>query len=171
MSIAGFARKALPFALTALPAFIFLQALRFKLPNAPETQVIFGTLDDWAAQTFGIEGVFNPGGLFSAHVIGGLEVVASILMIAGLFPALRMLGFFGSLLGFGIISGAVFFHLFTPLGVVVGDEPLAQQFAQIQPDGGGLFITACLVWLCTLTLTIMRRDVAYRLMGRRSATA
>jgi hypothetical protein len=47
-----------------------------------------------------------------------------------------------------IISGAIFFHLFTPLGV------------EIKGDGGLLFTLACGVWLSSVAiLLIHRRDV------------
>ena len=38
-----------PIAYALIAAAVFLDSLRFKFTNAPETQVIFGKLDAWAA--------------------------------------------------------------------------------------------------------------------------
>jgi len=64
--------------------FVFIQSLFFKFTDAPETQHIFGTLDEWAAG-FGFEGLFVPPGIFNAYVIGSAELAASVLLLAGLF--------------------------------------------------------------------------------------
>lgn len=150
--------KALPFVLTGFVAFVFIQSLFFKFAGAPETVVIFTTLDDWAASLTGVSGLFAPGGIFSAVSVGVAELIASALLIAGLFSRYRPLGFAGSVLGLMIISGAIFFHLASPLGVVVGDEPLAAELG-VASDGGTLFIMAVGVFLSTAALTWMRRDV------------
>ena len=63
-------------------AFVFIQSLFFKFSDSPETVYIFqGKLDPWAA-TLGFPGVFAPGGIFSAHVIGSFELLASVLVLA-----------------------------------------------------------------------------------------
>lgn len=134
---------------------VFLDSLRFKFTNAPKTQVIFGELDRWAAAQ-GAPGLFGPTGLFSQYVIGGAELVASTLLIAAIFiPRLRFLRPPGALLGLAIMSGAVSFHLFTPLGI------------NVDGDGGALFYTACATWLGALALFVLsgseRRDLARRL--------
>ena len=62
-----------------LPLFvaaIFLDSLRYKFTDAPETQVIFGRLDGWAA-SLGAPGLFAHTGLFSQYVIGSAELAAS----------------------------------------------------------------------------------------------
>ncbi|MEO1576658.1 MAG: hypothetical protein AAFU65_17055, partial [Pseudomonadota bacterium] len=66
---------------------------------------------------------------------GSAELVASVLLLASLVARFRPLRLFGALLTLGIISGAIVFHLFTPLGVVV------------EGDGGLLFGMAVGVWL------------------------
>ncbi|MBO6765728.1 hypothetical protein [Maricaulis sp.] len=133
-----------------LPLFvcaIFLDSLRYKFTDAAETQVIFGLLDDWAA-SWGAAGLFGHTGLFSQYVIGSAELVASALLIAGFLPGLKRLQALGSLLGLAIMTGAVNFHLFTPLGI----DP--------NNDGGGLFVAACLVWLSCLALLVINRHEA-----------
>ena len=79
-------QKYTPHVLTAFTALVFLDSLRFKFTNAPETQVIFGKLNDWAAG-FGAEGLFAQTGLFSQYVIGTAELFASLFLILGLFTA------------------------------------------------------------------------------------
>lgn len=134
---------------------VFLDSLRFKFANAPKTQVIFGDLDAWAA-SLGAQGLFAPTGLFSQYAIGAAELVASgILLVATFLPRLRFLRPLGALLALAVMSGAVGFHLFTPLGV------------NVDGDGGALFYTACATWLCALALLLTRgserRDLAARL--------
>jgi hypothetical protein len=127
-------RRFLPAALVLYVAFVFVQSLFFKFTDAPETQHIFGTLNAWAIG-LGLPGLFAPNAVFSQYVIGSAELVAAVALLASLSTALRWLRLPGALLGIAIMSGAIFFHLFTPLGVVV------------QGDGGLLFAMACGVWL------------------------
>lgn len=142
-------RKA-PIALVLFIAFVFIQSLFFKFTNSPETQYIFGTLDEWASG-LGLPGLFAPGGIASQYVVGSAELVASVLLLASLAPALRRLRPFGALLALGVISGAIFFHLFTPLGVSVLNTDGTS-------DGGLLFAMACAVWLSAAALLWLDRD-------------
>ena len=150
--------------LTAFVAFVFIQSLFFKFTGSPETVYIFqGKLDPWAA-SLGFPGVFAPGGIFSAKVVGSAELVASLLLIAGAFwAANRLVQVMGAALGLAVISGAIFFHLFTPLGIAVVNTDGSS-------DGGELFSLACGVWICCAVLLWIRRDVwmplVKRLLGR-----
>lgn len=130
-------------------AFVFIQSLFFKFSDAPETQHIFGTLDAWAAG-LGAGGLFAKNGLFSQYVIGGAELVASLVLLAGAFARKPLLSALGGLLSIGIMTGAIAFHLFTPLGV------------EVQGDGGTLFIMACLTWLSAVALVVMHRSALRR---------
>jgi hypothetical protein len=135
-------------------AAVFLDSLRFKFSNAPKTQIIFGDLNDWAT-SLGAPGLFAPTGLFSQYAIGAAELAASAVLLAAIYaPRLRFLRPLGALLGLAIMSGAISFHLFTPLGVDVDN------------DGGALFYTACATWAGALALFIFRgserRDLARR---------
>lgn len=58
---------------------------------------------------------------------------------------MRRLQAIGALIAFAVMSGAVNFHLWTPLGI----DP--------NNDGGGLFFMAVVVWLTSLGLIIVRR--------------
>ena len=80
-------RKYAPVAYALIASAVFLDSLRFKFTNSPETQAIFGKLDAWAA-SFGAGGLFDQTGLFSQYVIGSAELVASTLLLVGLIPAL-----------------------------------------------------------------------------------
>ena len=146
-------KKNLHWVLTAYVAFVFIQSLFFKFTGSPETVYIFqGKLDPWAA-SLGFPGVFAPGGIFSAKVIGCFELIASVLVIAGAaWSANRTLQVLGAALGLGVISGAIFFHLFTPLGVAVVNSDGSS-------DGGELFMLACGVWVACALLLAMRREV------------
>ena len=138
-------------------AFVFIQSLFFKFTNSPETVHIFGTLDAWATG-LGFPGLFAPSGIFSQYVIGSAELVASLILLASLIPALRGLRPFGALMAMGVISGAIVFHLFTPLGVSVPNADGTQ-------DGGLLFGLACLVWISSAVLILVNRDRLLALVG------
>ena len=140
----------LSYALIAFIAFVFVQSLFFKFTNSPETVYIFGTLNGWAGD-LGFPGLFAPGGYFSQYVIGSAELVASTALLASLLPALRWVRPFAALLSLGVISGAIFFHLFTPLGVSVLNTDGTR-------DGGLLFGMACGVWLASAALVWLNRD-------------
>lgn len=119
------------FVLSAYIAFVFVQSLFFKFTGSVESIFIFSTLRDWS----GI-GLFEPFGRF---FIGASELVASILLF---IPRTRI---FGAGMALGIISGAIVFHLFTPLGV------------EIMDDGGLLFTLACGVWIASTAIIWLER--------------
>jgi len=137
-------KRFMPHILAAFCSLIFLDSLRYKFTNHPNTQEIFGRLDEWAA-SLGAGGLFAQTGLFSQYVIGAAELVASALLLIGFLQPFRRLQGFGALLGLAIMTGAISFHLFTPLGVDPND------------DGGGLFVAACMVWLSCACLVLFRR--------------
>ena len=150
-------RRIVPIALTLYIAFVFIQSLFFKFTDSPETQYIFGTLEAWGT-SLGWPGLFAHDGIFSQYVVGTGELIASALLLAGLrVPVLRPLG---ALMALGVISGAIFFHLFTPLGVSVLN-------ADGTHDGGELFALACGVWVAAALLLWMSRDVIGRLPVRK----
>ena len=155
-------RRYLPIALTLYIAFVFIQSLFFKFSNSPETQYIFGTLEVCGA-SLGLPGLFAPSGIFSQYVVGTGELIASALLVAGLSQRLRVLRPVGALMAIGVISGAIFFHLFTPLGVSVLNTDGTR-------DGGELFALACGVWVAAALLLWLSKDtigqMALRLRGR-----
>ena len=122
----------LQWALSAYIAAVFVQSLFFKFTGAPESIYIFSTLRDWS----GIS-LFEPAGRW---IIGLSELTASILLFV---PRTRI---FGAALAIGIMTGAIFFHLFSPIGVV------------ILGDGGELFTLACGVWISSWIILALSRD-------------
>ena len=107
-----------------IAAIIMLQTLYFKFSAAPESVYIFTIL--------GLEPYGRIG-------IGVLELIASILV---LIPSSRI---YGSILGFGIMGGAIFSH-FTKLGIVVMN------------DGGYLFILCLTVIFACGTCIYLEKD-------------
>lgn len=113
--------------LRLLAAIIMLQTLYFKFSAAEESVYIFTTLH------------MEPWGRIG---IGVMELIASLLI---LFPATTV---YGALLGAGLMSGAIYFHL-TKLGLVVMN------------DGGQLFIYASIVWVsCALMVWMGKQKLA-----------
>lgn len=119
-------------ALSAYIGFVFVQSLFFKFTGSAESIYIFSTLRDWSGISF-----FEPAGRW---IIGTAELVASILLFV---PRARI---FGAALAVGIMTGAIFFHLFSPIGLV------------IMNDGGELFALACGVWLSGWIILALSAD-------------
>lgn len=134
-----------PTAISLFAAAVFLDSLRYKFTDHPKTQEIFGRLDGWAG-SLGLPGLFGHTGLFSQYVIGSAELAASTLLLVGLMPRFTRLNALGALIGFAVMSGAVNFHLWTPLGI----DP--------NNDGGGLFAAAVTIWFSSIALIIIRRE-------------
>lgn len=103
-----------------------LQTLFFKFTSAPESIYIFSKL--------GIE----PWGRIGSGVV---ELIASILL---LIPSVRLIG---SLLGLGVMAGAILSHL-TVLGIEVMD------------DKGYLFALALIVFVsCGVCLLLEKEKI------------
>ncbi len=125
---------------------VFLSSLPYKFTNHPDTQHIFGTIGAW------MEGILGQtvGQLFTrfgAYGVGSVELLTSvILLLPALIWLLGLAGMansegkrrrfhqVGGLMASAVMLGAVFFHLFTPLGVEVLHNG--------QSDGGSLFYAA-----------------------------
>jgi hypothetical protein len=90
--------------------------------------------------------LFGHTGLFSQYVIGSAELAASTLLLVGLLPRFVRLNALGALIGLCVMTGAVSFHLLTPLGT----DP--------NNDGGGLFAAAVTIWISAIVLLIIRRN-------------
>jgi ABC-type Fe3+-siderophore transport system permease subunit len=113
-----------------IAAVILLQTLYFKFTAQPESIYIFSKL--------GIE----PYGRIGSGIF---ELITSILI---LLPKTRV---HGSVLGIGVISGAILSHLFV-LGI------------EVQNDGGTLFLLALAVFFCCLYILIVERDIVMGLV-------
>ena len=127
------------------PAALFIAGTllwyeQYKLTGNEGSVYLFTILSDWLH----IHGYEKPFRLF----VASMEIVASVLVV---IPATRV---FGAAFALGIMSGAIFFHLVSPLGI----DPYH--------DGGALFMEACEVWLCALFILAVRRQDAIILVRR-----
>lgn len=114
-------KKIISWILQIAAAIILLQTLYFKFTAQPESVELFSKL---GAEPWGRIGT------------GVLELIAGILL---LIPATV---FIGSVIGVGLMAGAILSHL-----TVIGIES--------KGDGGQLFMLAILVLACCLTLCII----------------
>lgn len=108
-------------ALRVIAAIIMLQTLFFKFTAAPESVYIFSKIN------------MEPTGRIG---IGIMELIAAILLLVPKYTR------WGALLGIGLMSGALYFHI-TALGIVVMD------------DNGLLFSYALIVWTACIILSVM----------------
>lgn len=125
---------------------VFLLSLPYKFTLHPDTQHIFGTIGQWMKGFIG-----ESGGTFfmnyGSYAVGTVELITSLILLSpalfwlfnkmGLIsrvPNTYLLHAMGGALASMVMAGAVFFHLFTPLGIVVIHEG--------QSDGGSLFYAA-----------------------------
>ncbi len=138
-------KKAIPWVLVGFIVFVFVQSLFFKFSGSEETVIIFNTIGDWMAGIGFLTWASAPFKAYGGNAVGIAELIASVLL---LIPATRL---WGGLLALGVMSGAIFFHLFTPLGV---DRVVD---AAGNTDGGVLFIMACLAWLCSAGTVYLAR--------------
>jgi hypothetical protein len=115
-------------------AGILLWYEQYKLTGNPGSVWLFNVLADWLH----IRGYEKPFRLF----VASMEIAASVLV---LLPWTRL---WGAALALGVMSGAIFFHLVSPLGI----DPYH--------DGGALFHEACAVWLCAAFILLSYRDEA-----------
>lgn len=124
--------KLLPVALwilRILAALILLQSLYFKFTGHEQSVQLFTEL--------GME----PWGRIGTGIV---ELIASVLI---LYP--RTTGY-GALLGLGLMSGAIFFHL-TKLGLDFGGDYV-------------LFMYAVITFVCCLILAIYYRQQVFQLV-------
>ncbi|MDX6190244.1 DoxX family protein [Flavobacterium sp. Fl-318] len=116
--------------LRIIASAILLQTLYFKFTAAPESVYIFSTL--------GIE----PYGRIGSGIA---ELIVAILI---LIPKTTWLGALG---GCGVMTGAVFSHLFV-LGI------------EVKGDGGFLFSLALITLVCCLILLYQNRNIIINLL-------
>ncbi len=125
---------------------VFLFSLPYKFSGHPDTQHIFGTIGAWMSGILG-DGIGNLFASVGAIGVGSVELVTSIvLLLPGLFWVLSKMGLaesagkrakfhrIGGAMAAAVMAGAVFFHVFTPLGIEVLHDG--------KSDGGSLFYAA-----------------------------
>ncbi len=131
---AGSIALVLPWVLALGIAYVFVWYLQYKFTGADGSVWLFTVLTDWLG-FHGHEKVMRIG-------VGTAELVASILVLY------RRTQVIGGAMAACIMTGAIFFHLVSPLGV----DPYE--------DGGRLFTEACLVWIAGIVIVWLRRDEA-----------
>ncbi len=149
----------LPWGLAVFIAIVFVQSLFFKFSNSFETQHIFGTIGEWMAGIGFLEFAATGFAAYGGYTVGTVELIASILLLIRRTQAL------GAAIAFGVISGAIFFHLFTPLGVSVVINESGDR------DGGQLFAMAVLVWIFSLVIAWLRREDILSVIGKNRTAA
>lgn len=139
-------KKVITYLLIAFVVVVFLQSLPFKFQilESEETAIIFSTIAAWMS-SIGLGFIAPAFEAYGGFAVGVTELIASILII---LPKTRRIGAF---IGAGVISGAIFFHLFTPLGVdrvinSAGDT-----------DGGALFFMACGVLISCIAIFFLSK--------------
>jgi hypothetical protein len=115
-------------------AYVFVWYLQYKFTGAQGSVDLFTTITDWLGLA-GYEKAMRIG-------TGTAELICSFILMV---PRLRVLGGLGAI---GIMTGAIFFHLASPLGV----DPYN--------DGGILFKEAISVWLAGWLILVLLRDQA-----------
>jgi len=133
-------RQLLPWALALYIAYIFVWYLQFKFTGGEGSVWLFTILTDWLG-AHGYEKVMRIG-------TGSAQLIASVLL---LIPPTQVLG---AALASGIMAGAIFFHLVSPLGI----DPYQ--------DGGELFKEAVTVFVFGLVILALRREEAFALIRR-----
>ncbi len=121
-------------------AYILLWYEQFKLTGNEGSVYLFTILSDWLYIS-GHEKAFRL-------TVAIAEIIASVLVV---LPWTRLYGAAFSLM---IMSGAIFFHVFSPLGI----DPYN--------DGGRLFTEACEVWLLSAFILFVYRDEIRALVDR-----
>jgi len=130
-------------AISAMVLFYSHSVSVFKFQGHEETVIIFNTITEWMPSS-SIFAMIAP--YFKAYggaTIGVAELVAVFLL---LIPKTRSFGAFSTIC---ILSGAIFFHLFTPLGVVRVIN------AAGETESGALFYMACSVWISSVLILIL----------------
>ncbi len=128
--------RLLPWGLALWIAYIFIWYLQYKFLGHEGSVWLFTVLTDWLGFP-GYEKTMRIG-------VGSAELAAGLLCLY------RPTQSIGGAAAAGIMTGAIFFHLVSPLGI----DPYE--------DGGVLFAEAISVWLAGLVLLFIRRDEALR---------
>jgi len=134
MARSGLIVRVIPWVLALWIAYIFVWYLQYKFTGADGSVWLFTVLTDW----LGVPGYEKP----MRIGVGSAELLAAILVL------IRRTQVVGAAMSAGIMAGAIFFHVVSPLGI----DPYG--------DGGVLFKEACLVLIAALVILWLRRDEA-----------
>ena len=129
---AGYIRAYSPWLFVAFIAYIYLWYLQYKFTGHPGSVQLFTTLTDWLG--------FHGHEKFMRIGVGSMELTATTLLV---IPRTQI---FGAAVSLCIMTGAIFFHTVSPLGI----DPYG--------DGGVLFKQACATWISSLAILVLRAD-------------
>ena len=146
--------------------YVFLGSLPYKFTQHPDTQHIFSTIGAWMSGLFGawLGDFFTA---FGPYLVGGFELTTAVVLLApAALWALSKTGrvkaagararwhMIGGAMAAAVMGGAVFFHLFTPLGIEVLHEG--------KSDGGSLFYAAVSILALGVVLCLLNRFLLNR---------
>ncbi len=138
---------------------VFLSSLPYKFSGHPDTLHIFSTIGVWMSSTLsnGLGVWFTE---YGAYAVGSAELLVSILLLLPLAflilkklnviekaPERTLIHSIGGILAAGIMTGAAFFHLMTPLGIEVLHNG--------QSDHGSLFYAAVSILLLGIIMALV----------------
>jgi hypothetical protein len=121
-------------------AWVLLWYEQYKLTGNEGSVWLFTVLSDWIF----LHGYEKPFRL----TVAAAEILASVLVVV---PPTRV---YGAALALCIMSGAIFFHVFSPLGIDPYD------------DGAQLFRRACATWLAAAFILFAYRAEALAIIER-----
>jgi hypothetical protein len=137
---------------------VFLLSLPYKFTLHPHTQHIFSTIGEWMKGILG-DGIGSWFASYGSYAVGSVELVTSLILLSPIVfwvlkkikllqcaPSRSLVHAFGGLIAAGVMTGAAFFHVVTPLGIEVVHNG--------QSDGGSLFYTAVSIVILGLVLAI-----------------
>ncbi len=140
-------------------AKVFLSSLPYKFSGHPDTQHIFGTIGTWMKDVVG-NGIGEWFIQYGAYAVGTAELITAVVLLSPILvwliqksgtglalPSRSLIHSLGGLMASGIMAGAVFFHLVTPLGIEVLHEG--------KSDHGSLFIAATSILVLGFVLFVM----------------
>lgn len=140
---------------------VFLTSLFYKFTGHPDSIHIFTTIGGWLAIYLGdfIGHLFSS---YGAWLIGGFELLTSLVLLSPALiwvmgrlspgralPGRAVMHGLGGLMAAAVMAGAVFFHLYSPLGVEVLHEG--------KGDGGSLFYAAVSILVSGIILYLVNR--------------
>lgn len=137
---------------------VFLLSLPYKFTLHPDTQHIFGTIGAWMSGLIG-DTIGTLFANYGSYAVGSVELITTLILLSPFVfwvlkkakllqcvPSRSLMHAAGGLMAAGVMGGAAFFHLFTPLGIEVIHEG--------QSDGGSLFYAAVSILVLGFVLFI-----------------
>jgi hypothetical protein len=132
-------------------SFIFLMALPYKFSGAAETVHIFTTIGAWMSNFLGT----TLGELFAnygAYLVGSFELATALVLLSAVLLRTQRakLHCLGGMMATVVMSGAVFFHAFTPLGWVLKWSENGQDYTD-----AGLAKTAVSILVLSVAMVLI----------------